>query len=148
MNTAEEKAADLLIGAAIKYDEEEFRPAPLIYKSYATKAIVQLWNEKQAEIDALNAQIDKLKWDANDLSNNWTLEKMAGQKMKAEIEQLKADKWISVEDRMPEENSYCIVWCINPNEYGLVHYHKLTGWQNGFYNDRVTHWQKPLPPKS
>ena len=55
-------------------------------------------------------------------------------------------KWISVEDELPEKNGYYIVWCDKPSEHGLVHYHKNTGWQNGFYNDRVTHWKLLLPP--
>lgn len=56
-------------------------------------------------------------------------------------------RWISVEERLPEKNGYYIAWCIAPNEPGLINYHPSTGWQNGFYNDRVTHWQEVTPPK-
>ncbi|HRB44200.1 MAG TPA: DUF551 domain-containing protein [Niabella sp.] len=54
--------------------------------------------------------------------------------------------WISVEKELPKKNGYYIVYCTMPNEPGLVHYHKDTGWQNGFYDDRVTHWAVIVPP--
>lgn len=54
--------------------------------------------------------------------------------------------WISVEDKLPAKNGYYITWCIMPNEPGLIHYHKSTGWQNGFYDERVTHWMEIVPP--
>lgn len=55
--------------------------------------------------------------------------------------------WISVKERLPEKNGYYITWCIMPNEPGLIHYNQKSGWQNGFYNDRVTHWAEIKPPK-
>ena len=59
----------------------------------------------------------------------------------------RADGWVKVEDGLPD-NGYYIVWCKSPDEYGLIHYHNNTGWGNGFYNDRVTHYQIPQPPKT
>lgn len=55
-----------------------------------------------------------------------------------------SDGWIRVEDGLPDDTGYYICWC--DNEPGLIHYHKETGWQNGFYNDIVTHWKIILPP--
>lgn len=54
--------------------------------------------------------------------------------------------WISVEDSLPTKNGYYITWCTMPEEPGLIHYHKDTGWQNGFYDERVTHWTVIVPP--
>jgi len=54
--------------------------------------------------------------------------------------------WHSVEKELPSKNGYYICWCIMPNEPGLIHYHKNTGWQNGFYDERVTHWMDIIPP--
>ena len=56
-------------------------------------------------------------------------------------------RWVKCSERLPEKNGYYIAWCIRPNEPGLINYHISTGWQNGFYNDRVTHWQEITPPK-
>ncbi len=55
--------------------------------------------------------------------------------------------WTRVEDGLPKKNGYYICWCIEPSEPGLIHFHLDTGWQNGFYNERVTHWMKLEPPK-
>lgn len=52
--------------------------------------------------------------------------------------------WISCKERLPEENGYYICWA--RTEPGLIHYHKDAGWQNGFYDDVVTHWQELNPP--
>ena len=52
--------------------------------------------------------------------------------------------WIKISDRLPSENGFKICWC--GFEPGLIHYHKDTGWMNGFYNDRVTHWFDLVPP--
>lgn len=54
-------------------------------------------------------------------------------------------EWINVENELPSNNGFKICWC--GNEPGLIHYHKDTGWQNGFYNDWVTHWIDLVPPK-
>lgn len=73
--------------------------------------------------------------------------KSKNEALQSRIKELEDErKWISVEDELPEKNGYYIVWCDKPSEHGLVHYHKNTGWQNGFYNDRVTHWKLLLPP--
>jgi len=56
-------------------------------------------------------------------------------------------RWISVEERLPERNGYYFTWCAMPEEPGLIHYHKDTGWQNGFYNEKVTHWQLLSKPE-
>ena len=45
---------------------------------------------------------------------------------------------------LPPKNGYYNVVCCLPTELGVIHWHKDTGWQNGFYNDRVTHWLKPI----
>lgn len=56
------------------------------------------------------------------------------------------DKWI---EGLPDKNGYYICWCIDPEEPGLIHYNKSTDWQNGFYNNRVTHYKKiSAPPKT
>ena len=52
--------------------------------------------------------------------------------------------WISVNEELPTINGFYICWC--GDEPGLIHYHKDTGWQNGFYDDKVTHWKIILPP--
>jgi len=49
---------------------------------------------------------------------------------------------VSVEKELPDTNRYYNTICNSPIEMGLIHYHKETGWQNGFYTDRVTHWLK------
>lgn len=45
---------------------------------------------------------------------------------------------------LPPANGYYNVICDYPAEMGLIHWHKDTGWQNGFYNDRVTYWLKAI----
>ena len=57
------------------------------------------------------------------------------------------DKWISADENPPDHNGYFICWLKMPKEPGLIHYHKDTGWSNGFYNGRVTHWRIINPPK-
>ena len=57
------------------------------------------------------------------------------------------DKWISIDGNRPDHNGYFICWLTMPEEPGLIHYHKDTGWGNGFYNDRVTHYRIINPPK-
>lgn len=52
--------------------------------------------------------------------------------------------WISA-DNPPKENGFYIVW-IDKGQ-GLIHYHKETGWQNGFYNGLVTYYLIITPPK-
>lgn len=52
--------------------------------------------------------------------------------------------WVKAEI-MPEKSGYYICW-MKGNEPGLIHYHTDTGWQNGFYDDLVTHWTHILPP--
>lgn len=47
---------------------------------------------------------------------------------------------VDVNERLPEVNGYYITWDSKLLEKGLIHYHRHTGWQNGFYNDSVTHW--------
>ncbi|MBO9151895.1 DUF551 domain-containing protein [Chitinophaga sp. GCM10012297] len=61
---------------------------------------------------------------------------------------LPVSPWISVEDRLPEKKGYYIAMCLAPyKEPGLIHYHKNTGWQNGFYE--CSHWMPlPAPPES
>lgn len=54
--------------------------------------------------------------------------------------------WISVKDRLPEANSYCLVWDNDPN-CAEVLCGRYTGnaWiADGFICDYITHWQ-PLP---
>ena len=56
----------------------------------------------------------------------------------------KGDKWISVEDRLPEESGWYLVNIITPFDLefiSLSHYSKGYGWKN---SDTVTHWM-PLP---
>lgn len=59
------------------------------------------------------------------------------------------DKWISVEDRLPEKNDYYLV--ISEDEDGLQDISKtwFNGKELGFYINYVTHWQSlPSPPKT
>lgn len=53
-----------------------------------------------------------------------------------------------IKGNYPDKNGYYICWCTNPEEPGLIHFHKDTGWQNGFYNDRVIHYIKVTAPDS
>lgn len=53
-------------------------------------------------------------------------------------------KWVSAENN-PPQNGYYICWC-KDNDKGLIHFHKDTGWQNGFYDELVTHWMYLIPP--
>lgn len=55
-------------------------------------------------------------------------------------------EWVPVAEKLPEKNGYYICWLDDPSEHGLIHYHTSAGWQNGFYNDRVTHWFYLIPP--
>ena len=81
----------------------------------------------------------------------------------AYITQLEArvPKWISVKDRLPEDNVDVIVYAVSNNGgYTIVitfHTHKLYGlniegwappWQYFFMNYTITHWMPlPEPPK-
>lgn len=57
-----------------------------------------------------------------------------------------AVRWVPVLEKLPEKNGYYICWLDDPSEHGLIHYHTSAGWQNGFYNERVTHWFYLIPP--
>lgn len=56
-----------------------------------------------------------------------------------------AMRWIPVSEREPDKNGHYICWLNYPSEHGLIHYHKAAGWQNGFYNQRVSHWLPTFP---
>ena len=66
--------------------------------------------------------------------------------LKAEVERLKGDGWISVEDRLPEEKGYylgCEDWNITAKAF-VVYFDKE---ENIFYQ-KCTHWRPlPNPPK-
>ena len=77
----------------------------------------------------------------------------------AYIKQLEAaqPKWISVEDRLPEDNLNVLVYAIGDNENSVIamtgYTHKMYGyniegwrspWQYFFYEYKITHWM-PLP---
>lgn len=61
-------------------------------------------------------------------------------------------EWIKVEDRLPSEDMFCIVF-VQMNDYRNVHaglYSKDNGFLDDFYNIEVgvTHWMPlPEPPK-
>ena len=81
----------------------------------------------------------------------------------AYIKQLEAvqPKWISVEDRLPEDNLNVLVYAIGDNENSVIamtdYTHKMYGyniegwhspWQYFFYEYKITHWMPlPEPPK-
>ena len=81
----------------------------------------------------------------------------------AYIQQLEAvqPKWISVEDRLPEDNLNVLVYAIGDNENSVIamtsYTHKMYGyniegwrspWQYFFYEYKITHWMPlPEPPK-
>lgn len=79
------------------------------------------------------------------------------------IEALEAahPKWISVKDRLPEDNLNVLVYAIGDNENSVIamtgYTHKMYGyniegwrspWQYFFYEYKITHWMPlPEPPK-
>lgn len=75
------------------------------------------------------------------------------------IRQLEAQvpKWISVEERLPEDNNNVLVYAIGNNENSIIamtdythnmHGYNIEGWhspwQYFFYEYKITHWM-PLP---
>ena len=80
----------------------------------------------------------------------WSVEGVA-RKAIAYIEQLETQvpKWISVEERLPEESGYYLYLCDSPirglqNGVGVSYFqHKAKLWKK-VYNPCVTHWM-PLP---
>lgn len=67
-------------------------------------------------------------------------------------------KWISVEERLPEDNLNVLVYAIGNNENSVIamtsYTHNMYGyniegwrspWQYFFYEYKITHWM-PLPP--
>ena len=70
-------------------------------------------------------------------------------------------KWISVKDRLPEDNLNVLVYAIGDNENSVIamtgYTHKMYGyniegwrspWQYFFYEYKITHWMPlPEPPK-
>lgn len=81
----------------------------------------------------------------------------------AYIQQLEAQvpKWISVEERMPEDGVNVLVYAIGCNEPSVIamsnHIHSMYGyniegwrapWQYFFHEYKITHWMPlPEPPK-
>lgn len=81
----------------------------------------------------------------------------------AYIQQLEAQvpKWISVEERLPEDNLNVLVYAIGNNENSVIamtgYTHNMYGyniegwrspWQYFFYEYKITHWMPlPEPPK-
>ena len=77
----------------------------------------------------------------------------------AYIQQLEAQvpKWISVEERLPEDDSAVLVYAVGNNENSCVamtsythhmHGYNIEGWRSPwqyfFYERKITHWM-PLP---
>ena len=67
--------------------------------------------------------------------------------LESELSQLKAEKWISVEDRLPEMDAYCLVYRVNrgfsPTNIMISQYGKY-----GFEVGPIIYWQKlPEPPQ-
>ena len=67
------------------------------------------------------------------------------------IELASESKWISVV-APPEEPGNYVVWLKDwrgrPSEKMIVHYHKDTGWQYRYYDNRVMYWLPVEPPKT
>lgn len=74
--------------------------------------------------------------------------------LREEIERLKESKWISVEDRLPEKHTSCIVFSMKTktnNSFvtesdfdGKYFYHPYHGQEILGVYEHITHWQ-PLP---
>ena len=79
--------------------------------------------------------------------------------LRDKVQQLEAQtpKWISVEERLPEDNVNVLVYAIGNNENSVIamtgYTHNMYGyniegwrspWQYFFYEYRITHWM-PLP---
>lgn len=114
-------------------------------------------------IDAEKAEsdcVDALLKDA--LAYIQQLENYIGE-LTEKVSQLEAaqPKWISVEDRLPEDNLNVLVYAIGDNENSVIamtgYTHKMYGyniegwrspWQYFFYEYKITHWMPlPEPPK-
>ena len=83
-------------------------------------------------------------------------------KARKRIQQLEAQapKWISVDDRLPEDNVDVVVYAYNPSESTIAitsYTHNMYGynieswrtpWQYFFCDRKITHWMPlPEPPK-
>ena len=70
-----------------------------------------------------------------------------------EILSLQVDEWVSVEERLPEDDLFVIVWYGEADSFGIASYkdetwcESLGGWE---VEDMVTHWKELYnkPPKT
>ena len=61
---------------------------------------------------------------------------------------MKAEDWIKVEDKLPEEGDYVLIY-YKPNITGIGCYYKLGGWFSDYDEEMAVpdYWMQIVPPK-
>jgi len=72
------------------------------------------------------------------------MESYATQRLAA-LQKENEDKWISVEDRLPDDDREVLVYLAG-GVMALANYSPTFGMWEGFMKDAVTHWTLPQPP--
>ena len=134
-------------------DGKEYPTEKLYYEDYQ-KELERLYNgvTVQSEIDANTFQImrecEKLKEENESLVNAVNALEEINSELIKQIKAETVQKWISVKDRLPEEEGLYLVAVVNDHERR----YSKTAWYHGhgnwFLHQKVTHWSYlPKPPK-
>lgn len=123
-----------------KYSESEFGISELVQILRCCANISYVCEECPANLDGEDCDGRLAKLQAADM-----LEKLAAEK------DAKKPEWISVKDRLPEENVVVLI-CVDNGQYKEVKVSGLTGFGWVLFdknkNKEVTHWMPlPEPPK-